>query len=398
MSAEPTKATGERASIVDVFENFFGDHLGNLSAESLTSLPRARTDELVESVDRFLELEVESDFNEDAICVDSLANPILAPRDPTEPLTTRKAKQVSLMHSEVVFPMTPLFLEYASSGLTHVADLLLWARKNERLLRKHVFTLMLRPNFLHVMGYEAGNELLQSLTDLLMEPRFVAVRQRFAEVESDREAIEAALAAVLTDAVSSGTVRGVIEFLDQDAGLLYDALAGGELLASLSEASDSPTMSVVQRLDLPAIDAVSDEDFVAIRLNSEDFASFRDTFGRALEKTKSALDSGAALDSAFRSSLDEVRFKAELLRTSIKDKALLPFLRKALQSASVGALVGTASAWAADVSRDAVLPSALAARGSAAFIASALLALVFYRAPTREERLLRFYNVLLSTD
>lgn len=251
---------GKRASIIDVFENFFGDDISRLSADFVMKLPSGRGDELVHHIDEFLASEASAEFSQDAVCIDGLANPILVADDPMEPKTTRKAKQVGLMHTEVVFPIPPLALEHAISGVKHTAGLLVWSRANHRLLREHVFSLMMRPNFFAVAGEATANELLQFLTDLLLEPRFEPVARRFTVDPGDREAVEAAVASVLTDAMSSGTVRGAITFLDEDGGLLYDALGGGELLGALPGGSQaSPTSSLLEKLDLPAIDNVVNE-------------------------------------------------------------------------------------------------------------------------------------------
>ena len=43
--------------------------------------------------------------------------------------------------------------------------------------------------------------------------------------------------------------------------------------------------SLLRDLELPALDDIPDEDFVSIRLESEDFDAFRAVLGRALKDT-----------------------------------------------------------------------------------------------------------------
>ncbi|MCC7142216.1 MAG: hypothetical protein IT349_08965 [Candidatus Eisenbacteria bacterium] len=389
-----------RPSIVDVFENFFGDDIVRLSPELVEKLHPDRGDELVDHIDAFLSAAADSWFHEDAVCLDSLANPVLVANDPTEPKTTRRAKQVGLMHREIVFPMQPLAIDHAIFGLRYPASLLSWSQVNHRLLRENIFTMIRRPNFATILDEVRAEQLLRFISDHLLESGPEDLLRRITPEGGDAEelrlAVEASVASALTDAVSAGCVRSNLAFLDEDAGDIYSALLNGDCLGDTKVNEVPLTVSLLQTLELPAIADIADQDFVAIRQESEDFAEFRDSLSRALSKTKSALDQGRPLQDAFGTSLDELRYKADQLRHAMKDKKLLPYLRKAAQTASVGAAVGTGAAAAADIAKGELLPTALAARTVAQFLAHTLFALLFYSPPTREERLLRFYNVLLG--
>lgn len=102
----------ERASLLDVFENFLGASIAAITDHHLESLAPSEANELVEQIDIFLEAASYEEFPEDAIALDGFASPIIIPFDRTEPQTTRRAKQVSLAHSEVIIPLQEVGLDY----------------------------------------------------------------------------------------------------------------------------------------------------------------------------------------------------------------------------------------------------------------------------------------------
>jgi hypothetical protein len=113
----------KRASLVDVFENFFGASISTITGQNLESLSSSQADDLVEQIDIFLEAASREGFPEDAIALDGFASPIIIPYDRTEPRTTRRAKQVALAHSEVIIPLQEVSLDYTRYGRRHLESL-----------------------------------------------------------------------------------------------------------------------------------------------------------------------------------------------------------------------------------------------------------------------------------
>ncbi len=389
----------ERHSIVDVFENFFGSPIESQSAQDVSSLSHRQSEELVEAIDAFLEAAAEDEFRAGAVCLESLSNPIIFSDDSNEPRTTRRAKQVALMHREVVIPMQPFWIHEAPDG-RYAASLLRWTSQNERLLRAHVLSVMRRQNVVATAGEERVQTVVDWAVAEVSRPEFEEVRRALLGTPGsgrlgDREAIEASIYTALTDAVNSGSAGTSLSFLNEDSCALHRALFSlGEGLAWEGIAMPR-NVTLLTNLELPGIADIPDADFVAIRLQSEDFGEFRETLGRVLERTGAELERGDDLEKAFRGNLDEVRWKAELLRKDLADKALPRYLRKTAQLASIGTIVSSSGALAADMAQGAIHPAVLASRAGATLVMAALMSLLQYTSNKRKARLLRFYDVLL---
>jgi hypothetical protein len=201
----------------------------------------------------------------------------------------------------------------------------------------------------------------------------------------------------MQDAVGGGVFGASLSFTQATAGLFYRFCA--ETLGEV--ASDAPSslfshVALLHDLELPAIEDLADEDFVGIRMESEDFGEFRAVLTRALGKTAREVKEGRELNSSFRDNLDEVRWRAELLRRDTRDKALARYLRPAAQNVAIGSFVSTAAAAAASSVEGSLALTALAARFGASAILGTLFALLVYSPPARKRRLLRFYDVLLD--
>ena len=112
----------ERSSIVDVFENYFGENIDRLASESMRKLPTGQAEELVYEADKYLESVQGSFIPTEAVVLDSLTNPILIPEDQSEPTTTLKAKQVALYHREVVIPIQPLAMDFEAMHMMIVNE------------------------------------------------------------------------------------------------------------------------------------------------------------------------------------------------------------------------------------------------------------------------------------
>lgn len=399
MSTMPGDST--RASIVDVFENFFGSRMQVLSPSNVFSLGTQQTRDLVEAIDLFLEASAEEEFQPGTVCLESLANPIILEHDSEEPRTTRRAKQVALMHREVVIPIQPLWTHNARAR-SYVASLIRWARPNELLLRAHVLSLMRRQNVVAIAGQDRIRAVVDWAVDVVSTPECGEIYRMLLGAPgtgrlSDREAIEASIYTALTDAVNCGNAGTSLSFLHQDSWGLHDALLSIGPAFAPDGLALPRNVSLLANLELPAIADVSDDDFVAIRLQSEDFEEFRETLGRVLEKTETQIAHGQQLDDAFQGSLDEVRWKAEMLRRELSDKVLPRYLKKTAQLAAVGTIVSTSGAIAADVTNGIDLSSvAVGSRAATTLLVAALMSLLQYTSQKRPARLLRFYDVLLG--
>lgn len=396
-----------RPTLLDVFENYFGEQVTELSRDSVAKLPEPRLDELIEVIDMFLEAARKQDYPPEAVMADALTDPIIIPDDHSEPRTTRRAKQIALAHREVVIPMQPLSIDYRlyenrEKASRPVQSLLEWARRNHALLRGHVLSVTGRTNPLDVLGYDETRQLVSEMVSVSQRESSPDIRYlvgQDVDINSTeaQDALEAWMYGVLLDALNAGSIGGNLAFLDASSGNLYARMSGVLMTSCFSrERVAVRSVQTLQQLQMPAIDDIPDSDFVAIRMQSEDFEEFRAALGRLLEKTEIAEKSEQDLSKAFRDNLLEVRLRADKLRHEVKDRALRPFLRKNARNISLGAVASTAAAAASDLTQDSVHPQALAARLFTGIALSTLFAALLYRPPDRELRLLRFYNVLLD--
>jgi hypothetical protein len=387
---------------VDVFENFFRTEITKLSASSVYALSKSQADELVEGIDAHLAAAQADILPDEAVVLDSMASPIIVADDRTEPRTTRRAKQVALTHREVVIPVQPIHIDYQQCGRKYPASLLEWTCRNAGLVRAHVLTLAGRPNVLAIFGVDYAKELAGDITEELMSPEHASLLktlltpESFADVHERRDSLEAFVYAAMGDAVAAGAFGSNLSFIDSDSGRLYGRMAS---IARDQFATRSVPIShatLLENLDLPAIGEVSDEDFVQIRLQSEDFAEYRSVLGRVLDKTGADYQVGTDLNVAFRGQLDEIRWRAELLRRDVKDKSLKRYLRSTLQSVTLGSVVSTAATAADHATTGPLLVETLAARFGVSVVLGSLIAMFSYSPPNRKTRLLRFYDVLLN--
>lgn len=400
-----SEATSDRRSLVDVFESFFEDDIEQLPDDGVASLPKEFADDLVEAIDDFLEESREQRFPDEAVMLDALSSPIIVADDKTEPRTTRRARQAALLHREVVIPLQPLFVDYKccenhAEASRYPESLLAWTRRNAVLLRRHVISVTGRPSPFDVLGYDNTVELAAELTGIVLQPEFDALRKRIVAprdrgTDEERETVSAWIYSAIIDLINAGSLNGNLSFLDSSSG---DVFAEIVRLASTPKASPvsapASDIQILQSLDLPAIDEVSDEDFIAIRLQSDEFEELRGALGRVLSKTTTDLRNGANLREAFRSNLEEIHLRAEAMRREIKDKSLRRFLRSTMQGVTLGAITSTASAASSDLSMGQTHLSALTARFATSVALGTFLAALFYTPPTRSRRLLRFYDVL----
>lgn len=119
---------------------------------------------------------------------------------------------------------------------------------------------------------------------------------------------------------------------------------------------------------------------------------------RALGKTSREVKEGRDLNSSFRNNLDEVRWRAELLRRDMRDKALARYLKPTAQNVAIGSFVSTAAAAAANLVQVPLDLTSLAARLGTSAILGTLFALLLYNPPVHKRRLLRFYDVVLDEE
>lgn len=389
----------DRSSVVDVFENFFGEDINRLTPASLQKLPADRTEELAYEVDKYLESVQGALIPAEAVVLDSLTNPILISRDRTELTTTRKAKQVALYHREVVIPIQPLEMDLREGESGYLEALLSWSRTNDRLLRTHVFSLVQRLNPIRTFGQSECEEIVASVAEFILDNdelrRGVSLPMFRAGSVEEREWIEDSVWSVLTDSANSGQLGANLSFLEPEAGRLYHELA--KTLGEAPTLSDSgASAEVLVQLALPAVDDIRDEDFIAIRTQADEFEEFRSVLGRVLRNTRTEVADGVELQDIFEDHLHEVRTRALLLRSELKDRSVKGYLRNSFQSYSLGAFAsGTGAVLTAGLTGSLAL-GPLMAGTALSTVAGTLAAVLLYRPPTREARMLRFYSALLG--
>ena len=392
----------DRASVIDVFENFLGTGIGQLTERNFEALAKDQAGELVAQIDIFLEAASGDAFADDAITLDGFASPIILPRDHTEPRTTRRAKQVALAHSEVVIPLQEFSQDYSRYGRLHLSSFCQWLQRNEKLLRSHVFSLTRAPDLLDILEIDQVTDLadllMEKLTDAGQEADLSRLMPNWQTV--GRGELDAALSPIiyttLQDTAAGATLGTNLSFTQEAGGRCYQFCADALNAASTSAPNVFAHSVLLHDLELPSIDNLPDEDFVGIRLHSEDFGQFREVLGRSLGKTARQVEAGEPLDAAFRQSLDEVRWRAELLRHDTRDKHLAKFFRTTFQGITIGSIVSTAAAAAAVLPQSVGDVQSLAFRFGTSLTLGTLFALLLYQPPKRKQRLLRFYDMLLD--
>jgi len=389
--------------MVDVFENYLGDDISCLSSHSVAALTPPQLEELVEVIDVYLNGSRHQEFPSDAVMLDMLTNPIIASNDPSVPKTTRRVKQVALGHREVVIPMGSLGVDYraardAAEAAAFPGALLEWCKSNAVLLRNHVISIAGCQPLFEIAG-EHKDALIRELVSNLLGPDFAEplkyVVSPCVSVEERRAAIESALTCVLMDILNANTIDGNLAYVDVGGGMLYRQLQ--RLMQNTGRApSPPPAAQMLTELSLPAIDEMPDREFVAIRMQSDDFEEYRRALGRVLAKTEVAASSGIGVQEAFRTNLEEIHVRADQLRREIKDRAARKHIRSAAVGVQLGAVVSTAAALSAEATQGTIRPAALMARFLTSVALASLFAVLTHKAPTGRQRMLRFYEVLLS--
>lgn len=402
----PVPFPTDRASVIDVFENFLGASINKITDSHLENLSVTEADELIEHLDLFLEAAANDDFAEDVISLDGFASPIIIPYDRTEPRTTRRAKQIALVHSEVIIPVQEVGQDYRLYGRKHLTSLCSWCHRNEKLLRAHVFSLARTPELFDAFEPDQITELADWLMENLISGGHESDLEKLIPDwrEMDHERLFTALSpmvhSTLQDAVSGGVFGAGLSFTQATAGLFYRFCAETVNNSALNTSSSALFSHAVllHDLELPAIEDIKDEDFVGIRLESEDFDEFRSVLRRALNRTSNEVKDGADLNSAFQHNLEEVRWRAEILRREARDKSLARYLKPAAQNVAIGSFVSTAAAASASSVQGPLDFASLAARFGTSVVLGLLFALLIYAPPNRQQRLLKFYDVLLDEN
>lgn len=381
--------SAERASLVDVFENALGHVIEHLPDNVIASLSPEQADELLGHLDEHLAASAHDAFAADAVMLDGFASPIVMPYDRTERRTTRRAKQVALAHSEVVLSVQELALDYGRYGRDHIASLFEWTRRYRKLLQSHVLSVVRTPDVLDTLEPDQIADLAEWVAD-----RFPEVGSDAATV--DPSALRSMAYAMIQDTFAAGTLGTVLSFTHEPEGRIYEFCARSAEAAPITSSPLSHA-SLLRDLELPSLDDLADDDFVSIRLESEDFGAFRAVLGRALRETAREVQLGGEVTASFRHHLDEIRWQAELLRRDTRDKTLKRYFRPAIQNVALGSLVSTTAASAATAAEGSE-PSLLAAgvRFGTSVVLGTLISLLLYNPPNRKERLLRFYDVLLE--
>ena len=400
MTDSPLEPYPAPETVVDILEQFFGESVSKLGGGSVAKLPTDHQIDLNDTIADFLRRASEKDYPEDAVVLDCISDPIMIDEDLSSPRTTRRAKQVALLHETVIIP---LVADFVPSGPYSLPVLLNWVRSNESLLRHQVFALTAQPDVWGVIGEETIAEIVEASkeflfhddqTELLHDLDLNTELLSGGHLTRD-EAIENALVCALIDTMNPSLLGTNSTFLDTDSSKFLELLL--KVAGSCGEPPPLTDASILETLELPAITQLPDEDFVSIRLQSEDFGEFRSALGRVLEKTRSDAE-GSSLQDAFSGNLDEIRWRAELLRRDIKDQTLRKYLGKKWQGYTVGALAG-ASVAAAKTTVAGTIDSALLAVGTgSAVVFNTLFSLLQYCPAHRKRRMLRFYCSLLGEE
>ena len=266
--------TAPRASIVDVFENFLGGAIDSITESDFQKLTAAQASDLVAQLDLFLEAASREEYPDDAVTLDGFASPIIIPYDRSEPRTTRRAKQVSLVHSEVIIPLQEVSQDYSKFGSAHLSSLGEWARRNEKLLRAHVLSLGRAPELLDLLDLDDVTELADWLMENLARAEHRDALERLIP-DWQRKAKDDLLAdlspivySTMADAIAGGVFRTGLSFTQETAGRFYQFCAGMLQSGGEDKTALFSHTALLRDLELPAIDDLKDEDFVGIRMES----------------------------------------------------------------------------------------------------------------------------------
>ncbi|MBE7506197.1 MAG: hypothetical protein HS101_07900 [Planctomycetia bacterium] len=395
----------DRPSLLDVFENFLGTNIETVSRSAIAKLASSQLDDLVDAIDYYLRNANTQAFPADTVMLDMLTNPIIAAHDPTVPQTTRAVKQVALGHREVVIPMGDVGVDYRCArnrqeANSYPASLLEWCRNNHVLLRHHVFSVVGYAPLFTVTGDMQDDLLTEELTELLLQPEYAEAMKYVVSpsvsAKERRQSIGSAVRCAFMDIINASNINGNLAYIDRAGSVVYAAIV------NLVRESVRPSEKVesgarlLKTLYLPAIDDVSDLEFVAIRMQSDEFEEYRSALGRVLVKTEVAIEAGKDANEAFRDNLDEIYIRADQLRREIKDQTVNKHMRAALQGVQLSAVVSTAAAMSSELIQGAIHPASLIARFLTSLGLASLFSVVTHKSPLGRQRMLRFYEVLLS--
>ena len=404
-SKKAMSASSDRSSIVDVYENYLGTDVRNLSESLFEALSPPQATELIAQLDRFLEAAAQEEYVEDAVTLDGFASPTIIPFDRSEPRTTRRAKQIALSHTEVIIPLQEVSLDYSELGRNHLASFGIWTKNNAQLLRAHVFSPVRAPSPLDIFDVdgitELGDWLVANITAVGHEVDLGLLIPGWREKKSEEliRTLNPIVYSTMQDAIAGGVFNTSLSFTQETAGRFYQFCAQTLGRESTGTGGLFSHTALLQELELPAIEDLPDEDFVGIRRDAEGFHEFRSVLGRALRETSQDVEGGMELNTSFQTHLGEVRWRAALLARETQSKTLAKFFRSSAQGITIGSFVSTAAAAAATMAQHASVDmGSLTARFGTSAALGTLFALLLYKRPTSERRLLRFYDVLLNVS
>ena len=150
--------------------------------------------------------------------LDGFASPIVIPYDRTERRTTRRAKQVALLHSEVVLSVQELAMDYGRYGRNHIASLFEWTRRYRKLLRSHVLSVVRTPDVIDILEPDQVADLAEWVAE-----RFPTADSASADVAPS--ALRSMAYAMIQDAFASGTFGTVLSFTHEPEGRIYEFCA-----------------------------------------------------------------------------------------------------------------------------------------------------------------------------
>ena len=395
-------ASAPRPSIVDVFENFLKDDIAGIKPEKLQKLNDAQQAEISEEIDRFLIAAQSNDYSPDAVVLDGMASPITLPHDRSQPRTTRRAKQIALAHSEVIFSLEEYELSRNLFGVEILISFVRWVQTNAPLLRHHVFSLVGNANPLDTIS---PAELMAMTDDVRSDIGISELVENYSELSEfpDADLSDATraklteragglLLCALQDAASAGRFGAGLSFTDVQSAAMFQRLVRKGSTHPLSRIDQA---ALLGSLEIPAIDDLPDDDFILIRNESEGFSQFRSVLSRSLQETSERVDRGQDLDQAFARSLTEVRVLAENLRAKTRETGLRRFMKENNQNIAMGTVMTAAATAVTNPVSLSSLHATVPPIG-AALVAGTIYALLTQKPLGKDRRLLRFYDVLLG--
>jgi hypothetical protein len=396
------KAGKTSASVVDVFENYLGEHISRITSTTVAKLSPEQQLALSNLLATFVhESTLARTYFQESVLADYTCNPYFANHDHEQPALSKKLMHLILYYPRVLlqwdeceafdsshrFGIDRQYLGYLAEYVRNAADLfrrgILLPIDSRPLISDKA-----RQDCWDLAHRLSGNVPLCKYARPRLPIRGVVKKGEL------KEFVEAFLTPVYEDLRLSRRTNAAPAFVDPVSDALFRYHLQRGRVQCNTQTEQGMLSSTLMALRLPALQDIAPADFIAIREQSEDFEEYRRVLGAAIRRVNERFTSGRNLDEIFHDEVAPLQFQVRQLQAARKDRSVGQFLKTTALTTTIGGIsIALASGICESLGQNFDVLPKLIQTGAVPWVT--LLYWLFFNRPNRnQERLLRFYNAL----